>query len=83
VRGYLLDANHISGYHAQYQGFMQRLRSVPPETQLRVCTITLGEIEAGNKITTSTDLNRRSDYLSFVLLNFHHHAIEIAVATRS
>jgi predicted nucleic acid-binding protein len=83
VRGYLLDANHVSGYHVHNQGFMQKLRSVPPETQLRVCTITLGEIEAGNKITASTAPARRNDYLSFVVSNFHYHAIEIAVTTRS
>jgi len=83
VRGYLLDANHVSGYHSQNPGFVQRLRDVPHETQLRVCTITLGEIEAGSRITVSTDLARRNDYLTFVLANFHHHAIEVAVTTRS
>lgn len=61
---------------------MQKLQCVPHETQFRICTITLGEIEAGNRITTSTDLTRRSDYLRFVLENFHHHAIEVAVTTR-
>jgi len=83
VRGYLLDANHVSGYHAQNPGFMQKFDKLSPETQLRVCTVTLGEIEAGNKITNSSNPTRRDDYLSFVISNFHYHALEIGVTTRS
>jgi len=83
VRGYLLDANHVSGWFTENAGFVRRLRQTPHETQLRVCTITLGEIEAGRLITKATDERRRDEYLSFVVETFHYHALAVDVATRT
>ncbi len=43
MRGYLLDANHVSGYYEKNHGFMARIRKVPVDTQVRVSTITIGD----------------------------------------
>lgn len=81
MRGYLLDLNHVSGYYHQNPGFMAKLRTIPADTQIRVCTITLGECEAGHKMTTSTDIGKRNSYRSFVIETFHHLALEIDIST--
>ena len=55
MRGYILDVNHVEAYFAKNPSFMERFREVPPDTQMRVCAITVGEIEAGHGMTDSTD----------------------------
>jgi len=67
VRGYLLDTNHVGAYHRKEPNFVQRLRDVPPQNLPRVCAITLGEIEAGMRLTTAGDQVQRDDYARFVL----------------
>jgi len=81
LRGYLLDANHVDAYHLEHPTFIERLRQVPADTLVRICTITLGEIEAGLRITTTTDQARRDDYAVFII-NELPLAIEVGVATR-
>lgn len=81
MRGYLLDLNHVSGYYGKNSGFMAKLRTTPTDTQIRVCSITLGECEAGLKMTTSTDTRKRDSYRSFVIEKFHYIALEIGIST--
>ncbi len=45
---------------------MVRVNSVPPENFPRICAITLGEIEAGNLITASTDQLKRDAFMDYV-----------------
>lgn len=66
MRGYLLDNNHVGAYFQQEASVIQKIRSIPMDWQMRVCTITLGEIEAGHLITQTTDQQRRNDYTKFV-----------------
>jgi len=60
---------------------MAKLRITPPDTQVRVCTITLGECEAGLKMTTATNTGKRDSYRSFVVQEFHSHALGIEIST--
>lgn len=47
MRGFLLDTNHVGAYFRREPKVMQKMRSIPADWQIRVCTITLGEIETG------------------------------------
>jgi len=82
VRGYLIDANHVSAYHRQESTFMARLRKVTPDTLIRVCAVTLGEIEAGLLMTDTTNQQRRDEYLSFVIEELLPYCLDITQTTR-
>ncbi|MBX3303243.1 MAG: hypothetical protein KF693_13595 [Nitrospira sp.] len=81
MRGYLLDLNHIAAWHSEIPGFMAKLRTVPPDTQIRACTITLGECEAGRLMTKTTDHNKRDAYRAFIVETFNAMAIEVTIST--
>ena len=80
MRGYLFDANHVSAYFNGHPVLMERLRLVTPDL-LRVCAITLGEIEGGHEMTVSTNPTRREEYRQFVDLDFKPHALEVSIHT--
>jgi predicted nucleic acid-binding protein len=82
VRGYLLDVNHVSAHFRREPSFMDRLRLVPVDAQWRVCSITLGEIEASHRMSTSTDPQRRNDYARFVIDEYAYNTVDIAATTR-
>jgi len=70
VVGYLLDTNHVGALSRQDPKVMQKVNSLPADTQLRACTITLGEIEAGNRITQTTNSQQRNEVTVFVNAKF-------------
>ena len=82
MRGYLLDVNHVSAHFRGQPSFMERFRLVPSDTQWRICSITLGEIEASHRMSVSTDPERRNDYARFVIEEYAYNAVEITAATR-
>lgn len=82
MRGYLLDNNHVQAYFRQVPSVIAKIRSTPVDWQIRVCTITLGEIEAGHQMTKTTDQQRRNDYAKFVTEHFVHHWLEVSYSTR-
>ena len=82
MRGYLLDTNHVGAYNNQVPSVMQKLRLIPADWQIRVCTITLGEIEAGHLRNPPTDQQKRKDYEKLLHENFLHHALCISIHTR-
>ena len=82
MRGYLLDNNHIGALFRKDASVLLKLRSIPVDWQIRVCSVTLGEIEAGHRMTEPTDHSKRDDYERFVNENFLHHALEISIHTR-
>lgn len=82
MRGYLIDNNHIGAIARQEPRVMVRLNKIPPENFPYICTITLGEIEAGDLLTTSTDLLKREEFLTYVYEWFLPKAIEIRATTR-
>jgi len=61
---------------------MAKINKMPQDWQLRVCTITLGEIQAGHLVTQTTDQQQRDDFLRFLNANFLHHALCISIHTR-
>jgi predicted nucleic acid-binding protein len=81
VRGYLVDVNHVRAHFDGNPSFMARLRDTPPDTLLRVCAVTLGEIQAGHVMSTSTNLQRRDDYERFIIETYHYVTLPILVPT--
>lgn len=82
MRGYLLDANHVSAHFEEKPGFMEKLRAIPVDTQWRVCAITLGEIEASHQMSISTNQRRRNDYAAFVIEQYAYNTLEITASSR-
>jgi predicted nucleic acid-binding protein len=82
VRGFILDVNHVSAHFNKVPTFMERYRLFPPDTQWRVCSVTLGEIEAGHQMSVSGDLTKRDAYARFVIDEYAYNAVEITARTR-
>jgi predicted nucleic acid-binding protein len=82
VRGYLLDVNHVAAYCRDDAKILAKLRSFPAEWPVRVCAITLGEIEAGHLITTTTDQAKRNDFIKCINKDFLRYALKISIHTR-
>lgn len=81
MQGYLLDVNHVGPIYRKEPAIIARMQALPPETRVWVCTITLGEIEAGNRIATSTDPVKRSDFTAFVNAALLPNALAISQST--
>lgn len=82
MRGYLLDNNHVSALFQKVPEVVTRYNTVPQDWQIRVCNITLGEIEAGHLITTPSDAPKQDDYNRFLNEFFIQTALEISIFTR-
>jgi predicted nucleic acid-binding protein len=82
VRGFLLDVNHVAAYCRNDPKVKARLRTIPPEWPIRVCAITLGEIEAGHLITTTTDQVKRNDFIRCINEEFLRYSLPISKHTR-
>ena len=70
MRGFLLDDNHVGPFFRNELGITAKIRATPVEWLLWVCSITLGEIEAGHRITHTTDQQKRDEFSEFVNKNF-------------
>jgi predicted nucleic acid-binding protein len=82
VRGYLLDTNHIDPLFRQEPGIVARFNAVPQVWQIRLCTITLGELEAGNLIAQPSDAERQESFNQFLNERFIPTALCVEVTTR-
>jgi predicted nucleic acid-binding protein len=82
VRGYLLDTNHIDPLFRQEPGIIAHFNAVPQDWQIRLSTITLGELEAGNLIADPFDEQRQEDFNQFLNEFFIPKALCVEVATR-
>ena len=84
VRGFLLDTNHVGAYCRNDSIILANLRKYPVDWLARVSAITLGEIEAGHLITTTTDQTKRNDYIKCINEEFLRHqlALDISRFTR-
>lgn len=67
MKGFLLDTNHVSAWIEEQPTFMARLSKVPRDAPVRVCAITLGELEWGYLVTTSSDEGKRKRHREFVV----------------
>lgn len=82
VAGYLLDTNHVAALANRNQRILLKVRSLPPDTQVRACTITLGEVEAGHLITTTTDQQKRDQSSAFINATFLPNALPVSISSR-
>lgn len=85
MRGYLLDNNHIGAYFRGEESVINKVRSIPADWQVRICNITLGEIEAGHQMNEPLDLAAeqiREKFDRFLKENFIPTSLEVRVATR-
>lgn len=82
MRGHLLDNNHVEAYCRNEPSVVQKLKARPVEWPLRVCTVTLGEIEAGHRMTQTTDQAKRDEYTDCVTRDFLPYALVISIHTR-
>lgn len=83
MKAYLLDTNHVEYLFQEHERVMARLGSLPPDTQIRASVISLGEIEAGHRITETTDQQRRDDFDRFVAQEFRPLALSVNSTTRN
>ena len=60
---------------------MAKLLALPTDTQIRVCTITLGELQAGHELTVTTDQSRRDEVTAFIQATFVPNALPISHST--
>ena len=79
--GYLMDTNHVSALAGGRPTMVAKLKSLPTNTQIRACTITLGEIEAGHEMTVTTDQRRRNEFIAFIQAKFVPNALPISHST--
>ena len=82
MRGFLLDTNHVDAYCQNDPKVLAKLRTFPVDWPIRVCTITLGEIEAGHLITTTTDQAKRNDFIKCINEEFLRYALSTSIFTR-
>ena len=82
MKAYLLDTNHVARLFEKHERVIARLDSLPPDTPIRASVISLGEIEAGHRITETTDQQRRDDFEQFVVLEFRPNALTVSPMTR-
>ena len=80
--GYLLDTNHVSALGAGNARIMQEINSLPPSTLVRVCTITLGEVEAGHQMTMTTNPQRRNEVIQVINARLLPLALPVSSSTR-
>ena len=82
MKGYLLDTNHVTAWENQGAIFIERLSALPQDSMPRVCAITAGEIEAGHRITETTNQTRRDEFNRFVVRELHPRVIPVGIQTR-
>jgi predicted nucleic acid-binding protein len=82
LRGYLLDNNHVSALFRKVPNVVKRYNTVPVDWQIRVCAITLGEIEAGHLMANPPDAQRQEEYNRFLNKYFVATALPVSIHTR-
>lgn len=80
--GYLLDTNQVSALCNQLPGIAAKVKSLPVDSQLRACTISLGEFEFGNRVTQTTNQPKRDAATAFLNREFLPNALPISTSTR-
>src|SRR5258706_8936204 len=82
VKGYLLDTNHVGAWERKEPKILARLESEPNNLP-RVSTITIGELEFGNRITSTTNQVRRDEYKAFIVSHLAPFALSLTIHTAS
>lgn len=82
MRGYLLDVNHVGAFIREEPGIMAQARAHPPEHLVWVCSITLGEIEAGHRgMSPTTNQQARNEFVRLVNEKLGSFKIEVSEHT--
>ncbi len=82
MKDYLLDTNHVSAWENQSPTFMSHLAAAGT-AKLIVCAITVGELDAGHRMTgPSKNQARRDSFEAFVVRNLHPHVLPLTLRTR-
>ena len=76
-----MDTNHVTALEGGRPSIVAKLQALPADTQIRACTVTLGEIAAGNEMTVSTNQSRRNQLVAFVNAQFVPNALPISHST--
>lgn len=66
MRGFLLDKDHVDASFHRVPSIEQHARTYPADWLLWVSSTTLGEVEAGLRMTHTTDQKRRDEYIKFL-----------------
>lgn len=82
LKGYLLDTNHVAAVCRKDESIIRKLGAFPAGTQIRTNVITLGEVEAGHRITVTTNQKKRDEYVTELEQRFLPKALEITAKTR-
>jgi predicted nucleic acid-binding protein len=82
LKGYLLDTNHVAAVCRKDRAICAKIEAFPPGTQVRANVITLGEVEAGHRITVTTNQKKRDEYVAELESRFLPEALGITVKTR-
>lgn len=78
---YLLDNNHVEALFRNDPRVMRHVNAHRPEDWKYTSTITLGEIEAGHRMTQTTDQARRDEYTAYINEHFRPYAFEVSDST--
>jgi predicted nucleic acid-binding protein len=81
VPAFLLDNNHVHPLYQKRSGVEQKLKSFKSAPIIRVCTITLGEIEAGHQRNVSTNPSRRDEFVAWLNAVMVPYALPVSSAT--
>jgi predicted nucleic acid-binding protein len=81
LQGYLLDVNHVGPIYRKEPAVIARMQALPLDTRLWISTITLGEIEAGHRMATTTNPGKRNDFTAFVTAMLLPNALVISQST--
>ena len=82
MKGYLLDTNHLAAICNRQPAITAKVKSLPPDTQLRVCAITLGEYEVGHRITATTHPAKRAAATAVFVREFLPNSLNVSLSTR-
>lgn len=78
-----MDNNHVGAWANEHPMFMERFNRLPGDTPIRVSTITIGEMECGHLITTTTNLVQREKHKRFLTTQIiPYNALPITATTR-
>lgn len=80
--GFLLDNNHVQPLWRDDSTIKSKLSSFRDPPIIRVSTITLGEIEAGHRMTRTTNATRRDEFTAWLNEVLLPHALPVSATTR-
>lgn len=79
---FLLDNNHVYPLYQRRSSVEQKLASFKTAPHVRVCSITLGEIEAGHRMTATTNRRVRDDFVTWLNQVIVPNALPVSATTR-